>query len=102
MAAPLNLPIEMACAAPSLTQRECEVMSGIAAGYSNAEIAQHLYLSSNSVKTYIRGAYSKAGVTTRAQAVLWGVRHGFVDLDELLAVDQRISSAATGHPRSAA
>jgi DNA-binding CsgD family transcriptional regulator len=31
------------------------------------------------VKTYIRTAYRKMGVTTRSQAVLWGVRNGYLD-----------------------
>ena len=34
-------------------------------------------VSVNSVKTYIRSAYRKIGVTTRPQAVSWCVRHGF-------------------------
>jgi NarL family two-component system response regulator LiaR len=33
-------------------------------------------LSINSVKTYIRTAYAKMGVTRRSQAVLWGIQHG--------------------------
>ena len=39
-------------------------------------IAAITYLSPNSVKTYIRSAYAKIGVTSRTQAVLWGVRYG--------------------------
>jgi two-component system, NarL family, response regulator LiaR len=31
----------------------------------------------NSVKTYIRSAYRKMGVNHRAQAVAWGIQHGF-------------------------
>ena len=34
-------------------------------------------MSVNTVKTYIRTAYRKMGVNTRARAVLWGVDHGF-------------------------
>jgi DNA-binding CsgD family transcriptional regulator len=59
-----------------LSPRETEVLTMICAGASNAEIAAALFLSPNSVKTYIRTAYRKMGVTTRPQAVLWGVHRG--------------------------
>ena len=52
-----------------LSERESEVLVLIAEGLSNAEIANTLYLSPNSVKTHIRNAYRKLEVTTRAQAV---------------------------------
>ena len=59
-----------------LTPREAEMLSLIVRGYSNEEIARSRYLSPNTVKSYIREAYRKIGVTTRAQAVAWGMRHG--------------------------
>lgn len=48
-----------------LTEREAEVIGLIAQGYSNEEIARLCYLSINTVKTYIRSAYRKAGVNTQ-------------------------------------
>jgi DNA-binding NarL/FixJ family response regulator len=60
-----------------LSAREAEIIALITQGLSNQEIAQRSYLSINSVKTYIRTAYRKMGVTSRSQAVLWGVRNGF-------------------------
>ena len=60
-----------------LTAREAEVVALIAAGLSNQAIAERTYLSINSVKTYIRTAYRKMGVTTRSQAVAWAMQHGF-------------------------
>ena len=60
-----------------LTDREAEVLALITQGRSNVEIAAVMYLSPNTVKSYIRGAYRKIGVTTRSRAVLWGVRNGF-------------------------
>jgi NarL family two-component system response regulator LiaR len=60
-----------------LTAREAEVIALITQGLSNQEIAERTYLSINSVKTYIRTAYRKIGVTRRAQAVAWGMHHGF-------------------------
>ena len=60
-----------------LSRREAAVMELIVKGESNQHIAETLFLSINSVKTYIRSAYRKMGVTRRAQAVVWGIDHGF-------------------------
>lgn len=60
-----------------LSPRESEVLAFITQGLSNQEIARNLYLSPNSVKTYIRTAYRKIGVVRRTQAVAWGLQHGF-------------------------
>lgn len=61
-----------------LTAREAEVVSLVTQGLSNEAIAKKSFISINSVKSYIRTAYRKMGVTTRAQAVLWGVQHGLL------------------------
>jgi len=60
-----------------LTDREAEVLALITQGKANSEIAQVMYLSINTVKTYIRSAYRKIGVTARSHAILWGLDHGF-------------------------
>ena len=62
-----------------LTERERTILTLIADGLSNQQIADHLFLSINSVKTYVRSAYKKIGVATRTQAVLWGIEHGLVE-----------------------
>lgn len=59
-----------------LSEREGEVICLITAGLTNLDVAGAMYLSINSVKSYIRSAYRKIGVTYRSQAVLWGVDHG--------------------------
>ena len=59
-----------------LTPRELDVLGLIASGLTNQEIAERLYLSINSVKTYVRTAYRKIDVERRAQAVVWVERHG--------------------------
>lgn len=59
-----------------LSAREAEVVALITQGLRNDEIAQRSYLSINSVKTYIRSAYRKIGVTRRPEAILWGIRNG--------------------------
>ena len=60
-----------------LTDREAEVLALITQGMSNAEVANLTYLSPNTIKTYIRSIYRKIEATSRTQAVLWGVEHGF-------------------------
>ncbi|CAN5247134.1 response regulator transcription factor [soil metagenome] len=52
-----------------LTEREIDVMNLIARGRSNAEIAGDLFISEKTVKNHINRAYTKLGVTTRAQAI---------------------------------
>ena len=60
-----------------LTPRETEILRLLTLGLSNQQIADQCFLSINSVKSYIRSAYRKIGVTSRTNAVLWGVEHGF-------------------------
>lgn len=64
---------------PALTDREQDVLALLARGRTNPEIAADLYLSVNSVKTYVRTAYRKIGATRRTEAVTWALAHG---LDE--------------------
>jgi DNA-binding NarL/FixJ family response regulator len=60
-----------------LSDRESEILALITQGKSNAEIATLTFLSPNTIKTYIRATYRKIGASSRTQAVLWGVEHGF-------------------------
>lgn len=72
-------------AAPSkghqLSSREREIVSLVGAGLSNAQIASRLFLSVNTLKSYIRSAYRKMGVETRAGAVRWAIRHDLAQAD---------------------
>jgi DNA-binding NarL/FixJ family response regulator len=63
-----------------LTQREAEVLTLIAAGRSNAEIARELFISEATVKTHINNLFAKAGLRDRAQAVTYAYRKGLADL----------------------
>jgi len=72
--------------AAGLSSREAEIIALITQGLSNQAIAERVYLSINSIKTYIRSAYRKMQVSTRSQAVLWGVANGF-EPDSLRTVD---------------
>ena len=65
-----------------LTRREAEVLADVVKGYSNRELAERQSVSANTVKSYIRLVYRKIGVSTRAQAVSWGIQHGFQTHDQ--------------------
>ncbi|MEO6122512.1 MAG: response regulator transcription factor [Ilumatobacteraceae bacterium] len=60
-----------------LTNRESEILALITQGKSNDDVSALTFLSKNSIKSYIRSAYRKIGVSSRTQAVLWGIDHGF-------------------------
>lgn len=66
----------------ALSPRECELLQLVAQGLTNDDIADLMSISVNSVKSYVRSAYRKIGVSRRTQAVLWVLDH---DLDELAA-----------------
>lgn len=59
-----------------LTPQEFCVLELVGAGLTNDAIARELFVSINTVKTYVRTSYRKVGVTDRASAVLWALAHG--------------------------
>lgn len=74
-----DVPVQRATVGfPGLSTRESEVLALICEGLSNQEVADRLFVSVNSVKTYIRQVYGKTGVTRRTQAVAWAHRHGWL------------------------
>ncbi|WP_269432027.1 response regulator [Saccharothrix sp. ST-888] len=60
----------------TLTEREREVLSHIADGRSNREIARTLHLSEKTVKTHVSNILMKLDLADRTQAALWAVRNG--------------------------
>jgi HD-GYP domain-containing protein (c-di-GMP phosphodiesterase class II) len=61
-----------------LTPREIEVVVQLARGSTNKEIAGELSISARTVQHHLEHVYAKIGVTTRAAAALFAVRHGIV------------------------
>ncbi len=69
-------PAEPAALPDDLTPREAEVLTRIAEGLSNAEIARRLVVSEATVKTHVNRLFATTGVRDRAQAVRYAYRHG--------------------------
>jgi len=61
-----------------LSQREVEVLVLMAAGRTNKEIADALFVSANTVKTHCSNIYSKLGVSRRVQAIQRGIDVGII------------------------
>jgi len=65
-------------ASAGLSDREADVLRLIVGGVSNQTISRTLFLSINSVKTYIRSTYRKIHATSRGQAIVWAIQNGFL------------------------
>lgn len=76
-AAPPNAPAPPALA--ELTARELEVLTHIARGLSNAEIAQTLYISEGTVKTHVARILAKLNLRNRVQAVVFAYEWRLVE-----------------------
>jgi len=63
----------------ALTPRELEVLSLVAQGLSNAELAAHLHLSAATVKTHVARIFAKLGLRDRVQAVIAAYETGLVN-----------------------
>jgi NarL family two-component system response regulator LiaR len=65
-----------------LTERELEVLQLAAKGHSNKEIAKELFLSVPTVKAHFVNIFNKLGVGSRTEAVLYGLRMGWLVLED--------------------
>jgi len=64
----------------TLTERETDVLSLLANGKANKEIALQLHISETTVKTHVSNILTKLGVLSRTQAALYAVRVGLTSL----------------------
>lgn len=62
----------------ALTEREQQVLSKLAEGLTNKQIAQSLEISYETVKEHVQHILQKVGVTDRTQAAVWAVRRGLL------------------------
>ncbi len=62
-----------------LTEQESKVLSLIARGMTNNQIAKQLSISRNTVKTHVGRIYEKIRVSDRTQAAIWAVKHGLAE-----------------------
>jgi HD-GYP domain-containing protein (c-di-GMP phosphodiesterase class II) len=62
-----------------LTERQVEVLRMVAAGRSNAQIAERLVISRRTAEHHVQDVYAKIGVSTRAGAAMFAMEHGLAD-----------------------
>jgi DNA-binding NarL/FixJ family response regulator len=67
-------------AAPRLTDRELQVLSLVAQGQSNREVARALFISENTVKNHVRNILDKLQLHSRMEAVMYAVREKLLDV----------------------
>ena len=67
--------------AAGLTDREMEVLRETAQGRTSKSIATTLGISPQTVQVHLRNIYSKLGVNTRSEAVVYAIRQGWITLD---------------------
>ncbi len=73
---------ERAAAFADLTEQELRVLSLVAEGRTNREIARMLYLGEGTVRNYVSNILSKLNLTNRAEAAAYAVKHNLKDLLE--------------------
>jgi DNA-binding NarL/FixJ family response regulator len=67
-----------------LTPREIEILRLAAKGMSNKDIANELFLSLRTVKAHLTNIFNKTGCGCRIDAIIKGLREGYITLDDIL------------------
>ena len=62
-----------------LTEREIEILRALAAGDSNKQMAEKLWLSAHTIKYHLTNIYRKLGVTCRTEAVRHAYEHRLIE-----------------------
>lgn len=65
-----------------LSEREVEMLRWVCAGLSRREIAKKMFLSENTVKSYISSMLTKTGFSSAARLALWAVSSGYVVVEK--------------------
>jgi DNA-binding NarL/FixJ family response regulator len=66
-----------------LSEREKDVLRQLAHGRTNQEIAEHLHVSPETVKTHVGNILSKLQLSHRTQAVVYALKQGLVSIDDI-------------------
>jgi DNA-binding NarL/FixJ family response regulator len=66
----------------NISRMELQIMSFIAKGHSNKEIAETLQLKQGTVRNYLSSAMHKAGLKSRTQVVIYAIVNGLIDMGE--------------------
>src|SRR5918992_1233059 len=69
--------------APPLTERELEVIKALAQGMSDRQIANSLGISEKTVRNHTSNIYRKLHIFDRTQAVIYAIREGVIDVEDL-------------------
>jgi DNA-binding NarL/FixJ family response regulator len=68
---------------PLLTEREKDILRYAAKGLGNREIAEKLSLSVRTVQSHLRNIFTKLEVTSRIEAVMFGLKNGLLELEDV-------------------
>lgn len=63
----------------TMTQRELEILIGLAAGHSDLTIADNLHISKHTVRSHIKSLFRKLGVQSRSQAIVKAMQQGIIE-----------------------
>ncbi len=75
---PASQPADAPANRPDLTRREQEILALMAAGQSNQEIAENLYIAPGTVRVHVHAILQKLEVRDRTQAVILAIQIGLV------------------------
>lgn len=78
----LNRPSSLPPVDEPLTEREVEVLTLVARGLSNQDIADQLVISERTVRTHVSNILSKLHLANRTQAALYALKEGLTSLDD--------------------
>ena len=66
-----------------LTTRELSILKFLAKGMSNKQIASEMDISQRTVKSHLVDIFLKLNISSRIEAVIFGLRNGFLNIEDL-------------------